>query len=56
MVNYYRCISYERQLILIFRLIFRYCSGLRWSCSGKRERDKHTKGPGSLLSSECLSF
>ena len=38
MVTYYRCISYERQLILIFRLMFRYCSRLRSSCGGKGVR------------------
>ena len=30
MVNYYRCISYERQLIIIYTLIFRNCGGLAW--------------------------
>ena len=37
-VTYYRCISYERQLIIIYTLIFRNCGGLAWQCSGKGER------------------
>ena len=38
-VIYYRCISNERQLIIIYTLIFRNCGELAWQCSGKGERD-----------------
>ena len=41
-VTYYRCISYERQLIIIYT-IFRNCGGLAWQCCGKGERLAYEK-------------